>query len=110
MSTGFDKKILDRRYNNIHSLPDTKMYQLYFFTSHKGIALCGDDSIVGCHLRDGDQLHMKIALPLPRLYDERCVHCLIKEFQLAEGESNTVRNGQLYMLSGNRKPQDILET
>eukprot|EP00956_Cyclotella_meneghiniana_P022798 scaffold43476_cov50-Cyclotella_meneghiniana.AAC.3 len=64
----------------------------------------------GCHIRDGDQLHMRIVPSLPRLYDDRCVNCLIKEFQVAEGGSNSVRNGQSYWLSGNRHPRDILES
>ena len=90
------------KHNSLYGLPDTKMYQLYLFTSH--------NSVVGCHLRDGDQLHMRIVPSLPRLYDDRCVNCLIKEFQVAEGGSNSVRNGQSYWLSGNRHPRDILES
>eukprot|EP00956_Cyclotella_meneghiniana_P029859 scaffold73632_cov22-Cyclotella_meneghiniana.AAC.3 len=97
------------KYKSFYGLPDTKMYQLYLFTSHKGIALCGDDSVVGCHLRDGDQLHMRIVPALPRLYDDRCVNCLIKEFQVAEGGPNTVKNGQSYWL-GNHHPHDILNS
>ena len=96
-------------FRSVYTLPPTQRYQIYYYTGHKGLCLFDDDSIVGCHLRDLDELHMRIVPSPPTTKEDRCNRCLIRRFEEAEGGPGVVSNGESYWLSGRRCPNDLLQ-
>ena len=93
----------------VYSPPPTHRYEIYYFNGHKGLRLFDDDTIVGCHLRDLDELYMRIVPSPPTTQDDRCNDCLIRQFESAEGGPGVVANGESYWLSHRRVPNDLLQ-
>lgn len=92
-----------------YAVPTNQCYQMYLYSSHKGLLLFDSDSIVGCHLRDMDELHMRIVPSPPTIVDDRCHHCLIRQYEMAEGGHGAVCNGESYWLSRRRSFCDLLQ-
>ena len=93
----------------IYKLPPHQRYEIYYYTGFKGLRLFDDDTIVGCHLRDLDEVFMRIVPSPPNTLDTRCNNCLIRQFEDAEGGHGVVSNGESFWLSSRRSPNDLLE-